>query len=338
MFGTRKLIIKGLTAGGRLGPPSIPLGYASLHYERAQPMTLANDLKVFNFRWQSGVQFWVAVHNNYSKVVVLVSNESHALMRTLTFEEEAIKVEEDTKKEVTEEGGEISLEFFSNIPYKVTIPDEATSWISISPQTKHTEKQKISLFIKPNPGASRDAIVTVTSQDGVVGITYRIIQAVNNNYILSLEREALMALYNATDGPNWNYQFVPGEYPIENWGTNEDVSKWSGIDCNENGRVIGISLMGESLRGSLPDELSNLTELKSLALAHNGLTGEFPSFILDLKNLEQLQLDFNYFSGELPPEIGNLSKLKDLDLSNNYFTGTLPASLSNLTSVQRKFC
>ena len=63
MFGTRKLIIKGLTAGGRLGPPSIPLGYASLHYERAQPMTLANDLKVFNFRWQSGVQFWVAVHN-----------------------------------------------------------------------------------------------------------------------------------------------------------------------------------------------------------------------------------------------------------------------------------
>ena len=62
MFGTRKLIIKGLTAGGRLGPPSIPLGYASLHYERAQPMTLANDLKVFNFRWQSGVQFWVAVH------------------------------------------------------------------------------------------------------------------------------------------------------------------------------------------------------------------------------------------------------------------------------------
>lgn len=25
-------------------------------------MTLANDLKVFNFRWQSGVQFWVAVH------------------------------------------------------------------------------------------------------------------------------------------------------------------------------------------------------------------------------------------------------------------------------------
>ena len=64
MFGTRKLIIKGLTAGGRLGPPSIPLGYASLHYERAQPMTLANDLKVFNFRWQSGVQFWVAVHNS----------------------------------------------------------------------------------------------------------------------------------------------------------------------------------------------------------------------------------------------------------------------------------
>ena len=72
MFGTRKLIIKGLTVGGRLGPPSIPLGYASLHYERAQPMTLANDLKVFNFRWQSGVQFWVAVDTaRQAKVVFL---------------------------------------------------------------------------------------------------------------------------------------------------------------------------------------------------------------------------------------------------------------------------
>ena len=42
---------------------SIPLGFASLHYEQGQPISLANDLQLFTFRWQSGVQLWVAVDN-----------------------------------------------------------------------------------------------------------------------------------------------------------------------------------------------------------------------------------------------------------------------------------
>ncbi len=51
--------------------------------------------------------------DEYSKVVVLVSNSIQAIMRTLSFEKEAIEIEENTTKEVTNVGGEVTLEFFT---------------------------------------------------------------------------------------------------------------------------------------------------------------------------------------------------------------------------------
>ena len=43
----------GVTVGRRLALLSVPLGYASLLSEQAQPVPLANDLQLFSFRWQS---------------------------------------------------------------------------------------------------------------------------------------------------------------------------------------------------------------------------------------------------------------------------------------------
>ena len=111
-----------------------------------------------------------ATIDEYSKVVVLVNNGSQAIMRTLTFEEEAIKIEEDTTKEVTDEGGEVTLEFFSNVPCQVVIPEEAQSWISIAPETKAMEKQTIGLIVKPNEGLPRSVTVKVVGNDDTSNI------------------------------------------------------------------------------------------------------------------------------------------------------------------------
>lgn len=111
-----------------------------------------------------------ATIDEYSKVVVLVNNGSQAIMRTLTFEEEAIKVEEDTTKGVTDEGGEVTLEFFSNVPCQVVIPEEAQSWISIAPETKAMEKQTIGLIVKPNEGLPRSVTVKVVGNDDTSNI------------------------------------------------------------------------------------------------------------------------------------------------------------------------
>ncbi|MBQ9185321.1 MAG: leucine-rich repeat protein, partial [Bacteroidales bacterium] len=111
-----------------------------------------------------------ATIDEYSKVVVLVNNGSQAIMRTLTFEEEAIKVEEDTTKEVTDDGGEVTLEFFSNVPCQVVIPEDAQSWISVAPETKAMEKQTIDLIVKPNEGLPRSATVNVVGQEDASNI------------------------------------------------------------------------------------------------------------------------------------------------------------------------
>ena len=117
-----------------------------------------------------------ATIDEYSKVVVLVSNVSQAIMHTLTFEEQAIRVEENTTKEVTEYGGEIELEFFSNVPCHAVIPPEAQSWISITPETKVMTRQTIGLTVQPNTGSARSATVIVQSDDGSLVLQFLIEQ------------------------------------------------------------------------------------------------------------------------------------------------------------------
>lgn len=121
-----------------------------------------------------------ATIDEYSKVVVLVNNGSQAIMRTLNFEEEAIEVEENTTKEVSDEGGEVTLEFFSNVHCHAVIPEEAQSWISIAPETKGMEKQNIELIVQPNMGLNRSATINVIGDDDASNIvlSYTITQEV----------------------------------------------------------------------------------------------------------------------------------------------------------------
>ena len=53
------------------------------------------------------------------------------------------------------------------------------------------------------------------------------------------DRAALVALYNATDGPNWEES--------ENWMSNEPLSEWYGITTNITGRVTEIELGDNNL-------------------------------------------------------------------------------------------
>lgn len=55
------------------------------------------------------------------------------------------------------------------------------------------------------------------------------------------DREALLALYLSTDGPNWSDK--------TNWGTDADLSDWHGVRVNDEGRVVGLRLSFNNLRG-----------------------------------------------------------------------------------------
>ena len=82
------------------------------------------------------------------------------------------------------------------------------------------------------------------------------------------DRAALVALYNATGGPNWTNN--------TNWLSDEPLSEWHGVTVT-NGRVTRLSLSNNQLTGSIPAQLGDLSGLDHLDLQSNDLTGTIPS-------------------------------------------------------------
>lgn len=136
-----------------------------------------------------------------------------------------------------------------------------------------------------------------------------------------IECEALVALYNATGGTNWNDK--------TGWLQTTTPCTWYGVTC-EAERVTRLSLTSNNLSGALPPEIGNLTALRRLYLWDNALTA-LPPEIGGLTALESLLLDYNALS-VLPPEIGNLTALRSLSLSRNALTA-LPSEIGNLNGL-----
>jgi Leucine-rich repeat (LRR) protein len=142
---------------------------------------------------------------------------------------------------------------------------------------------------------------------------------------LETDSLALVALYNATNGPNWTKRY--------NWLTGR-LNTWFGVKISEN-RVTEIEFgFGNNLVGYLPPELGNLSKLTFLSIMDNPqLSGFIPSELGRLSNLTGLRLCNNKFSGIIPSELGALSSLAYLNLSQNQLNGSIPPTLGNLFNL-----
>ena len=163
------------------------------------------------------------------------------------------------------------------------------------------------------------------------------------------DRETLVALYNATGGPNWNNN--------RNWLTDAPLGEWRGVGTDNEGRVTHLRLRDNAMSGPIPPDIGNLSYLEWLDVSDNRLSGPIPTELGDLVRLEWLQLSDNHLfgpipsglsnlaalgalwlhgnslSGPIPPELGNLVRLERLDLSNNRLSGSIPLQLGNLTRL-----
>ena len=167
------------------------------------------------------------------------------------------------------------------------------------------------------------------------------------------DRDILVALYEATDGPTW--------IESENWLTDAPLEEWQGVFVDVEGRVsvlwlgdnnlqgpippeLGnlsnlsrVYLSGNQFTGPIPPELGNLAKLTWLWLSNNDLTGPIPPELHSLANLEDLNLFDNNLSGAIPPELGALENLTDLSLGTNNLTGPIPRELGSLASLKQLF-
>ncbi len=170
-------------------------------------------------------------------------------------------------------------------------------------------------------------------------------------------REALIALFNATDGENWSDN--------DGWLSDAPIGEWSGVTTDGDGRVIALSLRDNQLNGEMPPELGNLANLQVLDLSDNsdeklvlevsdqdkdktlltgyhsrmilvadGLRGGIPPEMDNLTNLQELNLYWNDLRGEIPPELGNLANLQELNLSFNKLSGEIPLELNKLANLK----
>ncbi len=123
-----------------------------------------------------------------------------------------------------------------------------------------------------------------------------------------------------------------------NWSSDLLIGRWGGVTAR-NSRLTrldleGFSDMPEAMTRSIPPELGQLTQLKSLNLSGNKLTGSIPPELGQLRQLKSLNLSYNELTGSIPTELGKLTKLEDLFLSNNELTGQVPTELSQLTNLK----
>ncbi len=196
----------------------------------------------------------------------------------------------------------------------------ATARATMAPKTPRPADTPLPPQPAAEPPTPVAPAVTPTAADGRV-------QPRPSPISLGVDREALVALYEATDGPNWTNN--------ANWLSNEPLDAWRGVTTDDSGRVIGLHLGGNGLSREIPSELGSLANLKVLDLSRNELGGQIPSELGSLANLVELRLSDNHLSGTVPREAGSLSKLRALFLDGNRLTGELPHGLTRLPTTAR---
>ncbi|KAL3716026.1 hypothetical protein ACJRO7_007746 [Eucalyptus globulus] len=106
-----------------------------------------------------------------------------------------------------------------------------------------------------------------------------------------------------------------------------------GLDFLRLTNLVRFELPYNSIYGSIPSSIGNLSKLNFLSLYSNELSGNIPPSIGMLKSLQCLYLVANNLSGRIPQEIGWLDSLLILGLSKNQLSGPIPASLGKLGNL-----
>lgn len=286
-----------------------------------------------NLEWTySSNSEWASVSKDGNKVIVVASVNTQPATR-----EAVITVSGgDLEKKVTVtqaaaafgiDKSEITLEKSAGETDQIVVTSSEDWTVSSDADWLEAVRDGDNIVVKTlseNAGPEREAIVTVTS--GAETITINVTQKGLTG--LELDKAALIALYNSTNGASWT----------NSWDLEEPIENWYGVeleDVNGEGdwRVRILNLAKNNLEGTIPAEIGNLTNLKELRLSDNKLGGTIPVEIGNLANLAVLLMTRNQLEGPLPEGIGNLIKLVTVQIHSNNLTGSIPASFGNLVNA-----
>lgn len=197
----------------------------------------------------------------------------------------------------------------------------------------------------------------------------------------SCVRDALSALYESAGGSGWGRSdnWLDLNMPVESWwgidkfiNVNTTEVTWKVVLARNN--LVGtipfdewifpnIEIFGvqgnPALTGTISENISTFTSLKSITLRDTGITGPLPSGFFSLASLEiadlksvdmtgvalsedwglltslkTLHLQGTDIAGGVPVHMFDLTNLELLNLSNNVLRGTLPSEIGNLRKLK----
>lgn len=198
------------------------------------------------------------------------------------------------------------------------VRNAAIAWTSSDRTVADVDETGLVSAVKPG-----SAIVTASSGETSAAAEVSVLDRGDEGVI---ERDALAALYRATNGAYWQRN--------RNWVSEEPLDRWEGVTLDGQGRVVSLDLNLNGLRGPVPAEIGLLRHLRRLNLGANQLTGVLPHAIGNLSSLRQLHLHQNEFTGPLPSEFASLPELEYLSLHGNRLSGSIPSSLGGLSNLR----
>lgn len=206
--------------------------------------------------------------------------------------------------QIKAKGDILNFQIETNLDFDIEISE---NWIIQNKDTRGLNKYELSFTISENTSEEeREGTIIIKDKNSDKQQVILIKQGFKD-----ILKEALIALYNATNGDNWINN--------DNWCSVKPVSEWYGINVLSP-TYITIDLGNNNLAGSLPKEIGQITYLRQLNLCGNQLSGEIPKELGNLQYLTNIHLDNNQLSGKIPDEIWRMQNLNWLSLSNNQFS------------------
>lgn len=308
-----------------------------------------------------------------AKIVVTDTKNNKSETITITQAQKDAIVLAKSEYEFGTDGGNLDFEIQTNVDVTVTISDDAKDWIQ-QVETRALETKTL-YFNVSACSAEEDREGTITISGGNATQTITVKQSGLKEIFEQerLEREALIAFYNATGGDNWTRN--------DNWCSDKPVGEWYGIGMQQyiygvavTSRVRHISLEENNLTGSINGELDILTDLEWIDVRSNNLTGiqmskneklrhiscygnqlktiditglvgleELSCFDNELKTIDVSTnvnlLDLKCGNNQIQSlNLGNISKLWQLSCANNPIKEINTDNLINLTSLSCSEC
>ncbi|MCX6579250.1 MAG: fibronectin type III domain-containing protein [Candidatus Aminicenantes bacterium] len=255
------------------------------------------------------------------------SNEAHIISRV-------IKVKSPNGGDIWNAETEATITWDDNIDGNVDIMlsrDGGSTWEMIAGNTASdgTETWTVS-------GATSDlCLIKISEKGGSLSDTSNgTFTIAGPPPIQESERNALIALYNSTNGDGWtnNSGWKTAPLHTDGFAMPGNERHWFGITV-QGEQVSKIDLKENNLSGGIPTELGSLTNIQELFLYENQLTGGIPASFGTISELTSLNLSSNQLTGNIPQELGNLLNLVSLNMKANRLTGAIPANLINLNNL-----